>query len=565
MSQLLAHVQTFFPDSLGQLISPVVGEPEELVRQGIKGGVAVILLGLDRLAQADAAGLDAVQQALANEAKSGLLEHLETVWQGQGLDLLSRQGDAYLNRIFRGDRAETVQALARARGLSLGGAERLLALMSPVVVAVLGRQAELPGVTINDVTRALREQKQGLISQMPGPLRNLFIPVAAREQLPSDAPSAHSLLLEETSILATARQQAHPDLQAPPPPPPTQKLSGDPALPVLPRPAVLLPHDTLPLAQGYRSRKKSSSMKTAMGLLVTLLLVASAYWWHQRGRDSLRAVRHSPSENLAVTEMKPAPSPAAAVLSTAHPGSEKGHSLAPPSPGPSLLALPPNDPALTIGVALLPLPGIKGSLNDLQAMPSDDLLSGSSLSISSESGAGQASLSKKAAPVPGPSETPVNPVVPDPVVIPLETVKLPNGRQARIHREGMDGQLHDFLTRAKPGSSTLVFDEVTFAEGSTAPEELSSRQLEAVAALLKAWPEVAATVQAHTDSGGKGAVNQTLSQARAAALRKQLLTLGARAGQVEARGLGATKPLVPNTSEENRLKNRRVELVVKRK
>jgi outer membrane protein OmpA-like peptidoglycan-associated protein len=73
-------------------------------------------------------------------------------------------------------------------------------------------------------------------------------------------------------------------------------------------------------------------------------------------------------------------------------------------------------------------------------------------------------------------------------------------------------------------------------------------------------PGFNAEVGGHTDNVGTEQYNMKLSDARAASVRTWLIGKGVAATRVSSRGYGDTRPLVPNTTDENRFKNRRVEL-----
>ena len=84
--------------------------------------------------------------------------------------------------------------------------------------------------------------------------------------------------------------------------------------------------------------------------------------------------------------------------------------------------------------------------------------------------------------------------------------------------------------------------------------------LQRVLALFAADPAYSAEIGGHTDNVGKADYNMKLSGERAEAVKAWLVAHGVAASRIGTRGYGDTKPLVPNTSDENRSKNRRVEL-----
>jgi outer membrane protein OmpA-like peptidoglycan-associated protein len=88
----------------------------------------------------------------------------------------------------------------------------------------------------------------------------------------------------------------------------------------------------------------------------------------------------------------------------------------------------------------------------------------------------------------------------------------------------------------------------------------SEPMLKQILALFAAAPGFSAEIGGHTDNIGKADYNLKLSDARAAAVKAWLLARGVAAARVASHGYGDTRPLVPNTTDANRFKNRRVEL-----
>ena len=89
----------------------------------------------------------------------------------------------------------------------------------------------------------------------------------------------------------------------------------------------------------------------------------------------------------------------------------------------------------------------------------------------------------------------------------------------------------------------------------------SAKQLQHVVTLLKNNSDLTLEVQGHTDDQGSDEYNLKLSQNRAETVVAYLCLFGIDTRQIVPKGYGESKPLMPNTTEEGRAKNRRVELV----
>ncbi len=85
--------------------------------------------------------------------------------------------------------------------------------------------------------------------------------------------------------------------------------------------------------------------------------------------------------------------------------------------------------------------------------------------------------------------------------------------------------------------------------------------VQAHASYLAAHPGTALTLEGHTDERGTPEYNLALGERRAMAVRRQLVLLGANAGQVKTVSYGKERPVAEGHDEASYGKNRRVELV----
>ena len=91
------------------------------------------------------------------------------------------------------------------------------------------------------------------------------------------------------------------------------------------------------------------------------------------------------------------------------------------------------------------------------------------------------------------------------------------------------------------------------------PESMGT--LNGIVKIMTDNPEVKFEVGGHTDSDGDDALNKKLSQARADAVRTQLITMGIDASRLTTKGYGESIPISDNTTLEGKANNRRVEFV----
>ncbi len=119
----------------------------------------------------------------------------------------------------------------------------------------------------------------------------------------------------------------------------------------------------------------------------------------------------------------------------------------------------------------------------------------------------------------------------------------------------LDIALEPIKKEAKEILNNIFFD--------TAKWDLKSEstvELDKLVALLKANPDLPIEISGHTDDVGKDADNLLLSQKRAKSVVDYLAQKSVNVLKIKAEGYGKTRPYLPNSSDENRKLNRRIEV-----
>jgi outer membrane protein OmpA-like peptidoglycan-associated protein len=108
----------------------------------------------------------------------------------------------------------------------------------------------------------------------------------------------------------------------------------------------------------------------------------------------------------------------------------------------------------------------------------------------------------------------------------------------------------------------FVLDEVLFELNSASFNEKFIFRLDSLTQLLASHKSVRAEISGHTDNTGNASYNLMLSNDRAAAVADYLIRNNISRDRISYVGLGSTRPIADNKTEEGRRKNRRVEILL---
>ena len=109
-------------------------------------------------------------------------------------------------------------------------------------------------------------------------------------------------------------------------------------------------------------------------------------------------------------------------------------------------------------------------------------------------------------------------------------------------------------------SGKVVVAGIEFKDESAEFTSESEKSLNEIAALLTAQPDLKLRIEVHTDNLEGPQTSQQITEKRAAAVLEWLAAHGVDKTRCTALGLGSSRPVADNNTDEGRARNRRVEL-----
>lgn len=123
------------------------------------------------------------------------------------------------------------------------------------------------------------------------------------------------------------------------------------------------------------------------------------------------------------------------------------------------------------------------------------------------------------------------------------------------------------VERRPEGLALTIVDRILFDSGKADLKPGASPVLTRIAQILSSYPDRAVRVEGHTDNvpirrSPSFASNWELSTARAHSVRRFLIGKNLEAKRFAVVGFAEHRPVIANSSRENRAKNRRVEVIL---
>lgn len=142
-------------------------------------------------------------------------------------------------------------------------------------------------------------------------------------------------------------------------------------------------------------------------------------------------------------------------------------------------------------------------------------------------------------------------------------------RQAKLqslqaNEAALVASLRKFGTVAKTERGIVVTLAETYWSGprSTNFAPIANPRMTSLGELLAANPDYKVQIESHTDAAGDPTELESLTTQRSRAIAERLSQLGVSDSRIEPRGLGASLPVAPNTTNASKARNRRVQMIL---
>jgi len=418
-------------------------------------------------------------------------------------------GNRFLGQVFGGNQAGAIAALATASGISGKAASSLMTLAAPMALAAI-RSKLGPAPTAASVASLLNQDRNLIAQAMPSSLRAVYGLATAA----SAAPAAAVAAAVPTSA-ATANPAPAASL------PPVAQVA----------PAVVAAAAAAPMVAAAASTARAAVAHTASG--------------------------HASAPAAAAAPVAVAEKAAAAVIAAPVVAAPVAKSAAAPEPTSSGL-IPTLTIMLGLGLGLMALGlwwKLSGSGPAMTAKPA------ATATVTPTQAAKPAAAPTAAKQPAGPT-----PLVGTPSGSGLKYT-LPNNTVIEVGKNGVEQKLIEFITSASPVDKNIWFDfdRLSFETGSSDVTAASRSQIEALSAILKAYPATKVKIGGYSDNQGDAQANLKLSDSRAKRVAEELVKSGVTADRVEAEGYGEQHAVGDNATPEGRAKNRRTALSVRAK
>ena len=169
-TDLITGIQSFITPDVVQRLATLVGETPAVTQKAMKGVVPTMLGGVLNLGS-QPGGISQLQALLP--ANDSVLESFGSTLGSNAVGL-RRTGQDILGSLLGGKLDSVVDSVAGTAGAKPSAISSLLALVAPIIMSALGRQARSQGLTVTGLVNLLATHKDAIASLIPPSLSSVL-------------------------------------------------------------------------------------------------------------------------------------------------------------------------------------------------------------------------------------------------------------------------------------------------------------------------------------------------------------------------------------------------------
>jgi OmpA-OmpF porin, OOP family len=177
---LLSAAKAYLTPDVVRNASVMTGEPEAATRQAMQGGVASVFAGLTNMVSTSE-GASTLGNLVRKPDFGKLLNNISSSFSGGSeTSSLMDSGHNLLGKIFGDHTSGVTDLLASFSGISSSSSGKLMAMLAPLALGVLGKHAAARGLNATGLANSLIGQKDEFAAAAPAGLSTLLSEHAPR-------------------------------------------------------------------------------------------------------------------------------------------------------------------------------------------------------------------------------------------------------------------------------------------------------------------------------------------------------------------------------------------------
>jgi OmpA-OmpF porin, OOP family len=213
---LIAEITQHFTPEVVRSARSMTGESESSTYGTLQAAAPTVLSGAANMASTSE-GANNLAEMIREGGYGGLTENPMSLFRGgSATNYLASAGQRHLGKLFGGNASSVTELVARSGGVSTASASKLMSLIAPLTLGVLGKRISTQGAGSSGLTELLLRQRDEIVGAAPSGLSRILgfgprvvpSPVQALEhEEVLDSPTHIEHFAEPTSSVEPARLQ----------------------------------------------------------------------------------------------------------------------------------------------------------------------------------------------------------------------------------------------------------------------------------------------------------------------------------------------------------------------